>query len=285
MVLFFILSGFLITNIIIKDSDPINFLIKRITRIIPLAWMTLIITLWLTKASGHEWLSSMLFYANLPPFGLKDITSHFWSLCVEVQFYFLTAIFLFFLKEKAFYVFPFLAIFITGNRIFHQETISIVTQFRMDEILAGCMLAIVYNFGKKTKFYISKINPLVVFPLVILSAHPLSGPINYLRPYLAMILIGSTLLAIKKTKINGVLESGFLFYMASISYALYVFHGIFSSTWLGSGDKMEKYLKRPLLLGVTFALSHLSTNYYEKWWIETGRKIIKSRKLKKQQMV
>jgi peptidoglycan/LPS O-acetylase OafA/YrhL len=52
---------------------------------------------------------------------------------------------------------------------------------------------------------------------------------------------------------------------------LYVIHPLLADTWLGSGDVVEKYAKRPLLLLVVFALSHLSTHYYERWFIERGR--------------
>jgi hypothetical protein len=50
------------------------------------------------------------------------------------------------------------------------------------------------------------------------------------------------------------------------------------TTWLGSGEDLEKYIKRPLLFMVLFALAHLSTFYYEKQWIALGKKL--SAKLK-----
>ena len=60
-----------------------------------------------------------------------------------------------------------------------------------------------------------------------------------------------------------VLVSRPMAYVAEVSYALYVIHGVLSETWLGSGDKAIKYLKRPLLFGATFLLAHISTRYYE----------------------
>ena len=56
-------------------------------------------------------------------------------------------------------------------------------------------------------------------------------------------------------------------------YTIYVIHGILSNSWLGEGERLEKYLKRPLLLGITFALAHFSTFYYEKYWIKLGKKL------------
>jgi len=63
--------------------------------------------------------------------------------------------------------------------------------------------------------------------------------------------------------LNRILVSKPMAYVAEVSYALYVIHGVLSATWLGSGERLEKYLKRPLLFGATFALAHLSTFYFE----------------------
>jgi peptidoglycan/LPS O-acetylase OafA/YrhL len=67
------------------------------------------------------------------------------------------------------------------------------------------------------------------------------------------------------------MNSKILFYLASVSYALYVIHGGLRYTWLGEGEIMEKYIKRPLLFAVLFVLAHLSTFYYEKKFISFGK--------------
>ena len=70
-----------------------------------------------------------------------------------------------------------------------------------------------------------------------------------------------------------VLSTRALHYIALISYALYITHHVLLYTWLGSGSGLEKYLKRVPLLLATFALSHLSTFYFEKWFTETGKRL------------
>jgi peptidoglycan/LPS O-acetylase OafA/YrhL len=85
---------------------------------------------------------------------------------------------------------------------------------------------------------------------------------NYFRPYLAATLVGATLYN-QNTHFAKFLEHKWLFYIASISYALYIIHPLLASSWLGSGDLIEKYSKRPLLFAVLFLLAHLSTFYYE----------------------
>jgi peptidoglycan/LPS O-acetylase OafA/YrhL len=67
-------------------------------------------------------------------------------------------------------------------------------------------------------------------------------------------------------------------YVAEVSYALYVIHGILSATWLGSGDKLVRYLKRPLLFGATFLLAHISTRYFEQPITRRVRKLTSARR-------
>ena len=108
-----------------------------------------------------------------------------------------------------------------------------------------------------------------------MSAHPDGGIVNYFRPYIALLLIGSTLFADKTTWYSDWLNGRILFYIASISYALYMIHGGLMDSWLGQGERLEKYLKRPLLLAATFALAHISTFYYEKHWINLAKRLNK----------
>ena len=43
-------------------------------------------------------------------------------------------------------------------------------------------------------------------------------------------------------------------------------------TWLGSGDKLVKYAKRPLLLALTFGLAHLSTFRFEQPCVQLAKR-------------
>lgn len=281
MAIFFILSGFLITSILLKDQNILHFLIRRFLRIVPLAWLAILITLLVTAAPLNIYLPHFLFYANWPPMSLIKPTGHLWRLCVEVQFYILIALLIATFKQRTFVILPLLCAAITAYRFFNHTEIAINTYYRLDEILAGCILAIVYHrpAGRLTGF-ISRLNPIYLFPLLMISAHPEGGLINYARPYIALLMVGSSLFVSQtysndNTWYQQCLKSRFLFYIASISYALYVIHGGLMDSWLGEGGKLEKYLKRPLLLFITFGLAHLSTFYYEKYWISLGKKITK----------
>lgn len=276
MAIFFILSGFLITNILLRDQNIVHFLTRRFLRIVPLAWLFIAITLVASSAASNTYLPHFLFYVNWPPMTFTNHTGHLWSLCVEMQFYLLIALLVAVFKKHAFILLPILCIAITVNRYINDVPMAINTYYRLDEILAGCILALIYHKSSYViKNNIAKLNPLFLFLLLVLSAHSDGGLFTYLRPYIAMLLIGSTLFSQDITWFNNWLKGRFLFYIASISFALYVIHGGLIDTWLGEGDKLEKYLKRPLLLAVTFALAHVSTFYYEKHWINLGKKLTK----------
>lgn len=275
MVIFFILSGFLITNILLQGQDITSFLIRRFMRIIPLAWLVIGITLIFMAADPSLLLPHLFFYANWNPMALTPATGHFWSLCVEMQFYVLIAVLVATLKSRAFLLLPILSLGITGYRYLNGVEMAINTYYRLDEILAGCTLALLYNFNSPTvKSWFRYLQPIYLLPLLLLSAHPEGGWLNYIRPYIAMFMVGSTLFNSEQPSWwNSLLKSQILFYLGSISYALYVIHGGLSHSWLGEGDTWEKYLKRPLLLAITFLLAHISTFHYEKYWIKLAKKL------------
>jgi peptidoglycan/LPS O-acetylase OafA/YrhL len=170
--------------------------------------------------------------------------------------------------RRAVWVIAFLAIAVTIARIVAGETISIVSWHRVDEILAGGFLALLYAHGRHgfLRYY-----PLwLAAPVFLISCHPDSGSFQYLRPYAAAAMVGTTLNTLPGLA-KRLLESAPMSYIASISDALYVVHAILVGSWLGSGDKVEKYLKRPLLVAATFALAHLSTRYLERPFLKLAR--------------
>jgi peptidoglycan/LPS O-acetylase OafA/YrhL len=113
--LFFVLSGFLITGILIDSLNTNryfkNFYIRRSLRIFPLFYGVLLVCFVLTPVLHLQWRLghlSFLFYCqniamNLNP-SLRDVLpalnlEHFWSLAVEEQFYMLWPLTIFLLRE------------------------------------------------------------------------------------------------------------------------------------------------------------------------------------------
>lgn len=278
MALFFTLSGFLIANFLIHRPNIHDFIIRRFFRVIPLAWLYLVIALPILGASLEQVPAHFAFYANWPPMDFVAGTSHFWSLCVEMQFYVGIALLVLLLKDRALLLIPFLCLFITLYRVNDGVHIAINTYYRIDEILVGVIVALAYNnkIGGLLPRFFSWVNPYYVILILFVSCHPDSGFMNYFRPYLAATVVAATLYA-PPPSLAKFLNLRILVYLASVSYALYVIHPLLAHTWLGSGDVIEKYAKRPLLFAILFSLAHLSSFYYEKYWITLAKKLTKSR--------
>lgn len=272
MSLFFTLSGFLVTHFLLGRPKVIDFLIRRFFRILPLAWLYILIALLLHPVTRDAWLAHVFFYANYPPKPLIHVTDHLWSLCVEMHFYLGLALLVVLFKKNGLLFIPLICLLITLGRVINDEQVSVITHFRVDEILAGGILALIYNrqLGMQLYNFIGKINYLYVLPLLLIACHPEADFMNYLRPYLAASLVGATLFN-QNTKFAKFLENKWLFYIASISFALYVIHPLLASTWLGSGGIAEKYAKRPLLFVALFVCAHLSTFFYEKRAMAMGK--------------
>lgn len=276
MALFFALSGFLITRLLLRDPQPAPFLARRIFRVVPLAWAAMLVLVVANGAGVQEAAANFLFYSNLPPAQLMHGGEHLWSLCVEVQFYLVAALLAVVLGVRGAWVFPLLMLTVTGLRIADAETISIVTWHRVDEILSGATVALLLSRTRLQQAggRIPGWACLACFALLLLSAHPLSGPLQYLRPYFAAATIGCSILATPAWLV-GWLTGRIARYIAAVSYAVYVIHGMLTVTWLGGEDasRAVRYALRIPLVAVTFALAHISTFYFEKHFIELGKKL------------
>lgn len=280
MVVFFNLSGFLITSFLLKDQRVSGFLIRRFCRVLPLAWLYMLIALAIAAAPLATWAAHYLFYANLPPGDgrlnlLTPMTEHLWSLCMEMQFYVGVALLVWVLRARGLLLLPLLALGFTGLRVWDIVTASSVSYYRIDEILAGCTLALAYHgkLGANARGWLARVPQLPVLVLLTWSCMPQGQWLNYLRPYLAALLVGATLVR-PDAVLGRALHGRFLIFVAGISYALYVIHPLLMHSWLGDGDGdlMVKYAKRPLLFLVLFLLAWLSTRYYEAWFMALGRR-------------
>ena len=96
--IFFVLSGFLISTLLIKEKINIgrvslkNFYIRRALRILPLAYLFLLVMILLNQVfhlgiTGNSFLAGFLLLKNLPGDIHDHWTGHFWSLSIEEQFY------------------------------------------------------------------------------------------------------------------------------------------------------------------------------------------------------
>ncbi|MFD0767285.1 acyltransferase family protein [Mucilaginibacter lutimaris] len=117
--IFFVLSGFLITSLCLKEKSKTGslslkrFYLRRILRIFPIAYLYLILVIILNfifhlDIAWFQLAGAALFITNFSYFRANSFTpytGHFWSLSVEEQFYLL---FPFLLKKRTNWYFAFI---------------------------------------------------------------------------------------------------------------------------------------------------------------------------------
>ncbi len=167
--LFFVLSGFLITGILLRSKGSPhyfrNFIVRRVLRIFPLYFLSLVIGLWILpwvlNTHAFDMPKSEQFYLwvymsnvrmswlNAWCFGPFD---HFWSLAVEEHFYFVWPALVLWLSIKRLAsvcigtigVVAIARTFAAMNPSF-AVAIDILTVFRVDALAMGALLAIILS--------------------------------------------------------------------------------------------------------------------------------------------
>lgn len=283
MSLFFTLSGYLITSFLLDRPEPISFLVRRIFRVLPLAWVFMLITLAIHVRPPEEWRANFLFYLNYTLY-LQPFNSHLWSLCVEMHFYLFIAILVALGGKKSLFLLPLICVLVTGLRVATDTIVSINTHLRSDEILVGATLALVSHSNWKGKLTCARyLKPEWAIAFLFLTCSFVAGPLQFLRPYAGGLAIGSTLIA-PQHWLSRSLKNKVLLYLATVSYALYIIHGPFRAGWFAGSGTMDRYLlKRPIGILCTFVLAHLSTFYFESFWIRLGKRLSGTKKGKASQ--
>jgi peptidoglycan/LPS O-acetylase OafA/YrhL len=148
--LFFVLSGFLITRILLgsvgKPHYFRNFYARRALRILPLYYLILILIGVSYKASGSYVAICAFYLANMAPiFGIPILYSPLWSLSVEEHFYLLWPWAISRLKPNRIWLLPagILVIepILRGIAFFHGWDFYSYSWFRFDGLAAGALLA------------------------------------------------------------------------------------------------------------------------------------------------
>lgn len=178
--LFFVLSGFLITGILLdskgKPNYFRNFYARRTLRIVPLYYVAVILVafvlpsiapatdgFWQASKQGRRW--ALIYMANIPPFWTKEFLSptlgHFWSLSVEEHFYLVWPVAVLFLSSKALIrlCFSMMLLAMTSRIILlslggYEVALALFTLCRMDGLLIGSFLAIVIRNTQQTSLLI-----------------------------------------------------------------------------------------------------------------------------------
>lgn len=273
--IFFVISGYLISNIIISELNGgtfsfKTFYLKRARRILPALFATLLLTIplayfFLIPKAMNEYISSLIaslfFFANYYFMNLDFYTAestkvmpllHTWSLAIEEQYYLLFPIFAFIVYKYFKKYFTFFILFLTIGSF----CINILTQsvdkfyrleFRIWELLIGVVIMILSN-NLKIK-HLEKIGfPLIIFPLIYYDKYSISD----IEPKL-IALLGVSLIIFSNTNysyLSKLLNFKLISSIGLSSYSIYLLHQpifaffrlFYSGRLLNFGDKQKYFL-------------------------------------------
>lgn len=294
---FFVISGYLISSIILKELDNgrfsiLSFYKKRILRIFPALFIVLSATYlvgWFTLtqgdysalgkhiAGGSFFISNLLLWSESGYFDtssqLKPLL-HLWSLGVEEQFYLLWPLILlaFSKTRKGIVCIGLLVLIIsltTSILTMHASSgINYYSPFtRAWELMFGALLA---DLKYKNKFNSNQVtNDILSICGILLITLSLCF-INESMPfpgYIALLpVLGATLLIYSECGlINRVMSLKPMVYIGLISYPLYLWHWpLYSFSRIIIGDDLPATYKAALIV-LCFILATLTYEFVEKW--------------------
>ena len=250
---FFVISGYLMSKIIISDIhldkfSLLNFYKKRFTRIVPaLVCLVFFVTLagfffYLPdeyKANEKNALSSLLFYSNIlywkasgyfDPAADNNIFLHTWSLSLEWQFYIIYPILLIavnrVLKRKNYLlIFIGLLSFLLCVFSIYLTKISPVASFyllpaRAWEMLAGAVACLVETKAAFKKRWLSVSG----YGLILLSVFFLESSLSWPGLFTLLPVAGTFLVIVSNSGDYIILKNKVIQFIGKISYSLYLWH-------------------------------------------------------------
>jgi len=248
--LFFILSGFLITGVLLERrgyslKEYLGYFYRRRARRIlpPYILLLLATTVFFGVVWARHWYCYFFFMNFVPALGLSQphSLSVLWSLGVEEQFYFAWPFAVFFLGERALAWFaaglvlaaPLLRWFCTPLFSNHWA-IYVLTPFRMDLLAAGALLAILWRrrpeLIKQHGQYGPVFSLLALGLLWILARDPRfttssNTPESNLLIYeMTLVIAAGVMLWALSGKGTGILTLAPARYLGRISYTVYLIH-------------------------------------------------------------
>jgi peptidoglycan/LPS O-acetylase OafA/YrhL len=291
--LFFVLSGFVITRILIHNKASSTyfsaFFLKRILRIAPLYYLFLVFWFFVLPFIIHvpeiPLMNQLPYYIYLQnifsTFGFPlSGPPHFWSLAVEEHFYLVWPMVVFYVPVnqlgKVIGVGILLSFVLKYIMIQNKLPIHDFTLTRMDQILMGSWLSLAELKGQLKRQSVRHFMKLAMLAIPFaLMTYLLGSHFHFIKELFKYSLLGiaftsliAIVLSLKPTAIvNRFLTTRVLQYMGKISYGIYVWHVI--ALILLQFFLLTKIMLVDMLItiAITMLLAHVSYFYFESYFI------------------
>lgn len=292
--MFFVLSGFLITRILVQNKGAKNyfrvFYFKRSLRIFPIYYLTLLFCIFwghyskadLTQTAYYAlYLQNFLIASQLPPEFCAGLMRHSWSLSIEELFYLIWPLVVFMLDKKIIVRLSltlvianvlFKLLYVVINYEPSDEPFLMLSLFgNLDGLMIGSLLGVLslnpYSFiYSKVVGKIFLFCSLLFFAVLVINYLPLTNNKVY---YFFKILLSSVaailsffgialIIAnpIKQSSCFSFLASTPMVFIGKISYGLYLYHNIVYRMV----DSIIYHFQFPVNMLFTFTLQ-LSTTF------------------------
>jgi peptidoglycan/LPS O-acetylase OafA/YrhL len=286
---FFVISGFLITYLLLKEENNYgkislkSFYIRRSLRIFPVYYIFLLVCFLLQLAGrahidGISWLTSLTYTKYFSP-ATDWETTHLWSLSVEEHFYLLWPfVFKYFKNRRNLFMWCVIVMSPIIRIIYYRHNVPIINPYtffwRVDAIMWGCCFAVYLDQIKKVVLkYANAITLLIPFAVLVLLFYidkwilqyqwhlgVFTIPFGSTKGTVADICIG--LILILSVYRNGLwskfLNIPIVAYMGILSYSIYIWQQLFSCESLGFLSSF------PANIFFIFLTAYISYNYVEK---------------------
>jgi len=303
VVLFFVLSGFLITYLLLAEENSFKniavkkFYIRRMLRIWPLYFIILILAfLILPNISifSYPFYDKEVIYSNiylklflyvffLPNLAISTLdiipyASQTWSIGTEEQFYLVWPVILNRIKKHRLILMLFIITLTVGIRLllstsyseilpYKKEIKTFWSTFRIDCMAIGGIFSILYYYKSKMLEVLK--NQLTFYITLIITIFLLINGISIPKFHYEFyaILFGIIILNFATNKELFIsLENKILNYLGSISYGLYMYHpiGIALALYVSTQLSLKtNWFIYPLSIGLTILLAGFSYKYFE----------------------
>ena len=287
---FFVISGFLITTLLLKErirTKTISlrkFYIRRFLRIFPVAYLYLVVLLIINWTLGLQipvipFVGAALYLTNFSFFAQNWYTEHYWSLSIEEQFY---LIFPSILKKSVRFYSLLILILITTIPVlvavcrlvpflresWFYEAVHFLLKF--DGVLTGSFFSLLvfqglipWSFIRKYKLPIN----LVLIACTVLLHNKNILLIDHITPFFIGIIIISNIYPAEDAMFK-FLNNKWLMKIGVLSYSLYIWQQLFTMTKGEPTWTKVPWYSFPINVILLLVVSYLSYNYYEKWFLK-----------------